>query len=90
MFDSIWYSSFTLTNENWIFETEITIGRKIQDYQIKAKEEIDEELDYENSDLLSGSLSLEEAKDYLRKVEKRPEKTQQYITNAMENLNLSI
>lgn len=49
---------------------------------------------YKNIDILYNDKKateyLEQAKDYLRKVEKRPEKTQQYITNAMENLNLSI
>ena len=63
-----------------------------------AKEKLTEVNDvveyYKNIDILYNDKKavsyLEEAKECLRKAEKKPEKTQQYINEAMEKLNFAI
>ncbi len=49
---------------------------------------------YKDTDILyndkKASQSLEESKDYLRKAEKKPAKTQEYITEAMSSLDNAI
>ena len=65
-------------------------------YAAKAKlTEVNDVVEYyKNIDILYNDKKandyLEEAKDALRKAEKKPEKTQQYINEAMQSLNLAI